>query len=135
MWRLTLARGSQFLLSAEYSAVMCGAWPGTFVTWPWFRHSMIHCCALRVWSQTCVTCRTTEYSLWCKTGVGGLPDLVALSCCDGARTSDPMDGCVRKRLLRNLSPTQMRVWLLRNDDFYGLWCKTDLVCVQSLPQP
>ena len=31
-WRLTLARGFLFLLSAEYSAVMCGAWLGTLVT-------------------------------------------------------------------------------------------------------
>ena len=28
MWRLTLALGVLFPLSADYSAVMCGAWPG-----------------------------------------------------------------------------------------------------------
>ena len=25
-------------------------------------------------------------------------------------------------------------WLLRNADFYGLWCKTELICIQSLLQ-
>ena len=35
MWRLTLAVYFQlFLLSAEYSVVMCGVWPGTIVTLP-----------------------------------------------------------------------------------------------------
>ena len=29
---LTLVRRVMFLLSAEYSVVMCGAWPGTLVT-------------------------------------------------------------------------------------------------------
>ena len=29
MWRRTLARGVLYLLSAEYSVVMCGAWPRT----------------------------------------------------------------------------------------------------------
>ena len=32
MWTLTLARSVLFLMSAEYSAVMCEAWPGTLVT-------------------------------------------------------------------------------------------------------
>ena len=32
MWRQTLARVVLYLLSAEYSVVMCGAWPGTLVT-------------------------------------------------------------------------------------------------------
>ena len=32
MWRLTLAHCVLFLLFAEYSEVMCGAWPGTIVT-------------------------------------------------------------------------------------------------------
>ena len=58
MWRQTLVRGVLYLLSAEYSAVMCGAWPGTLVTWPWLRLSMIYCFALRLWSQICVTCRS-----------------------------------------------------------------------------
>ena len=31
MWRLTLARGGLFPLSADCSVVMCGAWPGTLV--------------------------------------------------------------------------------------------------------
>ena len=29
MWRQTLGRVALYLLSAEYSVVMCGAWPGT----------------------------------------------------------------------------------------------------------
>ena len=34
MWRQTLARVVLYRLSAEYSVVMCVAWPGTLVTWP-----------------------------------------------------------------------------------------------------
>ena len=30
---------------------MCRVCPGTLVTWPWLRLSMIYCCALRPWSQ------------------------------------------------------------------------------------
>ena len=70
MWRLTLANGGLFPLSADYSVVMCGAWPGTLVTWPWRRLSMTYCCAQRLWSLICVTCRSCRF-----------PDLVALSCC------------------------------------------------------
>ena len=51
-----------------------GAWPGTLVTWPWLRLSMIYCCAPRLWSQICVTCRRCWF-----------PVSVALSCCVGAR--------------------------------------------------
>ena len=69
MWRLTVARSVLSLLSAEYYKVMCGAWPGTLVTWPWLRLSMIYCCAVRLWSQICVGCQ----SCW-------FPDLFALSC-------------------------------------------------------
>ena len=32
LWRLNLARGVLFLMSAEYSVVMCGTWPWTLVT-------------------------------------------------------------------------------------------------------
>ena len=35
MWRPTLALIVLFLLSANYSVVMCRVWPGTLVTWPW----------------------------------------------------------------------------------------------------
>ena len=62
MWRLTLARRVMFLLSPEYSVVICGAWQGTLVTWPWFRFSMIFCRALRLWSQICVTCRRWQHT-------------------------------------------------------------------------
>ena len=74
MWRQTLASGVLYLLSAEYSVVMCGNWPGTLVTWQWLRLSMIYCCALRLWSQICITYRRC----WS-------PVSVALSCCVGAR--------------------------------------------------
>ena len=74
MYRLTLARGVIFLLSSEYSGVMCRARPGTIVTWPWLRLSMIYCCALKLFSQLCATCR----SCW-------FLDSVALSCCAGER--------------------------------------------------
>ena len=32
MWKLTLAHDDLFPLSADYSVVMCRAWPGTLVT-------------------------------------------------------------------------------------------------------
>ena len=72
MCRLTLAHDDLFPLSADYFEVMCGAWPGTLVTWPWRHLNMTYCCAQRLWSLICVTCR----SCW-------FPDLVALSCCAG----------------------------------------------------
>ena len=59
MWRLTLARSDLFPVSADYSVVMCGAWPGTLVTWPWHHLSMTYCCAQRLWSLICVTCGST----------------------------------------------------------------------------
>ena len=58
MWRLTLASGVLFLMSAEYSEVMCGFWPGTLVTWSWLHLSKIYCCPLRLWSQICDTCQS-----------------------------------------------------------------------------
>ena len=67
------------LLSAEYSVVMCGAWPGTLVTLPWLRLSMIYCCTLRLWSQICVTCRRCWFMVY-----------VALSCCVGSRCIGPV---------------------------------------------
>ena len=69
-WRLTLACCILFPLSAEYSVVMCVAWPGTLVTWPWSRLDMTYCCAQRLWYQICVTC----WSCW-------FLDLVAMSSC------------------------------------------------------
>ena len=72
MWRLTLAGGVLFLLPGEYSVVMCGAWLLTLVTWPWLRLGLICCCALRLWSQICITCRSCWFT-----------DSVALSCCGG----------------------------------------------------
>ena len=74
MWRQTMAHVVLYLLSAEYSVVMCGVWLGTLVIWPWLRLSMIYCCALRLWSQICVTCRRCWFQV-----------SVALFCCVGAR--------------------------------------------------
>ena len=45
------------------------------------------------------------------------------------------DGCIRSRWLQSISPTQIWVWLLRNAVFWGLWCETEPLCVQSLSQP
>ena len=78
MWRLTLASAALFLLSAKYFVVMYDARRGTLVTWPWLRLSMIYCCALRLWSQICVTC----WSCW-------FSDSVAQSCCAEARCLRP----------------------------------------------
>ena len=58
---------------------MCYAWPGTLVSWPRLRLSMIYCCALRLWSQICTTCRRCWF-----------PFSVALSCCVGARCLGPV---------------------------------------------
>ena len=55
------------------SVVMCRALPGTLVTWPWRYLGMTYCCALRLWSQICVMCR----SCW-------FLNLVTLSYCAGA---------------------------------------------------
>ena len=78
MWRLTLALGVLFLMFAEYSVVMCGAQPGTLVTLPWLRHSMKYCCALRFWSEICVTCQSCWFT-----------DSVVQSCCARASCLTP----------------------------------------------
>ena len=57
---------------------MCGTWPGTLLTLPWCRFGMTYCCALRLWSQIPVTCRSSWF-----------PGLVALSCCTGAGYLEP----------------------------------------------
>ena len=49
------------------------------VTWPWLRLSMIYCCALRPWSQICVTCQSCWF-------LGSF----ALSCCAGASCLVPV---------------------------------------------
>ena len=62
--------GVLFLVPAEYSAEMCGAFRGTWETWQWLRLSTIYRCALRPWSRTDVVYQ----SCWSL-------DLVVLSCC------------------------------------------------------
>ena len=98
--------------------------PGTLVTWPWLRLSMIYCCALRLWSQICVTCR----SCW-------FPDSVALSCCVGTRCLG-LEGwlhtfeMVTKHFANpNLSELVAKCRCLG----FVVWAEP--VCVPSLPQP
>ena len=78
MWRLTLARDVLFLLSAEYSAVTCGASPGLLsnLTVASSQHDRLR--ALKLWFQICVMCRSFSF-----------PDSVAQSCCEGARCLGP----------------------------------------------
>ena len=80
MWRLIRARGVLFPLCAEYSVVIFGVCPGTLVTCPWSRLSLIYCCVPRHWSRICTTCQ----SCW-------FLDLVALLCCAGTRCLEPCD--------------------------------------------
>ena len=54
--------------------LLFACWPGILVTWLWLRLTMIYCCALRLWSQICVTWRRCWF-----------PGSIALSCCVGAR--------------------------------------------------
>ena len=106
MWRQTLAHGVLYLLSAEYSVVMCGAWPETLVTWSWLRLSMICCCALRLGLR--YASRVGGAGSWFRS-----PCLVV----SGQDASGPWEGCIRSRWLRSISPTQIWVWLLRNAGF------------------
>ena len=117
MWRLTLTRGFMFPLSADYSVVMCGAWPGKLGTSPWHRLGMRYSCALRLWYQICVTCRS------CRRLV--VP---------GQHASGPRDGGICTRWIWSISSTQVLALLLRNVGFWALWCETELICIQSLLQ-
>ena len=120
MWSLTLACGFLFLLSAENSAVMCGAWPRILVTSPWLRFSMIYCWALRLWSQICVYVS--------KLLVPGFGRCLVVP---GQDASCPRDVRIRTRWVRNISPTQIWVWLLQNW-FFGcvVWDRTFMCSVQ-----
>ena len=106
MRRQTVARVVLYLMSAEYSVVMCGAWQGTLVTWPWLRLSMIYCCALRLWSQICVTCRRSWF-----------PVSVTLSCCVGARCLGPVGWLHTFEMVTEHFANPNWVWLLRNAGF------------------
>ena len=64
------ATGVLYLGSAEYSAVMWGAFPGTWANWQWLPLSTIYCCALRPWFRTVVI----YHSCW-------FLDMVVLSFC------------------------------------------------------
>ena len=95
-----------FLLSAEYSVVMYGPWPGTLVTWPCLRLSITYYRALRPCSQVCVTCR----SYWFR-------DLVALSCCAGARCLMPEGWLDTYEMVTEHFANQIWVRLFRNAGF------------------
>ena len=46
-----------------------------------------------------------------------VPGFGARRVVSGQDASGPWDGCIRSRWLRSISPTQIRVWLLRNAGF------------------
>ena len=89
-----------------YSAAMCGVCPGTLVTCPWLRLSMTYCCALRTWSQICVTYQSCWF-------LGS----VALSCCSGARCLVPVgwrhmyEMDMEHFAKQNLSVVVVKCWL------------------------
>ena len=122
MWRLTLARGILFLLSAECFAIMCGAWPGTLVTWPRLRLSMIV-----LW----------DFGLRYVSRVGVTGSRIRSPCLvvPGQDASGPNYGWIGMRWVRSISPTQIWVWLLQNAGFWGVWFETEPLNVQSLLQP
>ena len=107
MLRLIPAHGVLLRLAAEYSAAMCGVCPGTLVTGPWLRLSMIYCCALRPWSQICVTCQGCWF-------LGS----VALSSCAGASCLAPVgwrhmyEMDMEHFANQNLSVAIVKCWLL-----------------------
>ena len=73
----------------------------------WLRLSMIYCCALRPWSQICITCQ----SCW-------LLGSVALSCCAGASCLMPVgwrhmyEMDMEHFANQNLSVGVVKCWLL-----------------------
>ena len=101
---------------------MCGACLGTLVTWPWLRLSMIYSCDLRYWSQ-----------IWASCGSCCFPVSVALSCCAWQDASGPRAGCIRVVTEHFDNPNLSGV--VAKCCFFGLWCKTEPLCVQSLPYP
>ena len=80
---------------------------GTLSDLPWLRLSMIYCCALRFWSQICVTCRRCWFSV-----------SVALSCCVGARCFGPVGWLYTFEMVTehfanpNLSVVVAKCWFL-----------------------
>ena len=67
--------GVLFLVPAEYSAVICRAFPGSWATWQWLRLSTIYCCALKPWSQTSIIYRRRGSCIWssCLVVPDGMP--------------------------------------------------------------
>ena len=87
---------------------VCLMRPGTLVTWPWLRLSMLYWYALRLWFQICITCP----SFW-------FLDLIALSRCARSGCLGP-EGCVHTCEMDmeyytnpNLSVVVAKCWFLR----------------------
>ena len=126
MWRLTLSHGFLFLLSAEWSVIMCGAGPGTLVTWPWLRLSVIYRSAVSLWSQINVTCRSCWFpdSIWLNSQIRLVPrfglwsELQPLTCCAAARCLTPEGWLHTNEMVMehfvnpNLSVVVAKCWLL-----------------------
>ena len=103
-----------------------GAWPGTIVTWPWLRVSMIYCCALTLWSQICVTCRRYWF-----------PDSVALSGCVGARCLGPEGWLHTYEMVPEHFDNQNLSGVVGKCCFLGcvVWDKTFMCSVFTQPWP
>ena len=99
--------GVLFLVSAEYSSVMWGAFTGTWAPWQWLRLSAIYCCALCPWSLTSVMCQSFWFLnlvVLCSLGCLGARGMAApmrdgwvLFCTHGNCSSDNLGGTSRKR--------------------------------------
>ena len=111
------------LLSAEYSIVMSGAWPGT-LEWP--DHGFVS-----VW----YTVVLWDFALRYASRVEGAGSRFRSPCLVSWQDASGQWDCIRSRWLRIISPIQIWMWLLRNAGFYGLWCETGPLYVQSLSQP
>ena len=87
--------------------------PGILVIWPLLRLSMIYSCALRLWSQICVT------GLRYASRVGVVDSRIRSLCLamPGQDASGPRDGCMRTRWLQSISLPHIRLRLLQNAGF------------------
>ena len=104
MWRQTLALGVLYLMSAEYSVVMCGVWPGTLysdLTVASSQYDILLC------SETLVS-DMRHVSPVLAPGFGR-PVLIVVSEQDAA---GPWDGCIRSRWFPNFSVVVEKCWLL-----------------------
>ena len=93
MWRQTLARIFLYRLSAEYSVLMCRAWPGTLVTSS--QYDILLCSETLVSDMRHVSEVLVPFFL---------PPCLVVS---GQDASGPWDGCIRLRWLRSILPIQI----------------------------